>query len=175
MFLRIVILSVVGMQQAGAALPVDTESRVPPAPNGIEFPADYRDWQVISLSHRVDHKSMRAILGNDVAIAAARAGQTHPWPEGAVLGKIVWKEAPEKHWPTAIAPAEFIHAEFMYKDSEKWSDTDGWGYARWVGNDLAPYGKDAGFVQECVACHTPVKGQDWVYTVPALFPTGLPR
>ena len=54
----------------------------PPAPNGLEIPADYSSWQVISVSHRLDHHSMRAILGNDIAVAAARSGQINPWPDG---------------------------------------------------------------------------------------------
>jgi invasion protein IalB len=49
----------------------DNQPKVPPSPNGIAFPADYRDWRVISISHRTDHHSMRAILGNDIAIEAA--------------------------------------------------------------------------------------------------------
>jgi len=145
---------------------------VPPAPNGIEFPADYADWRVISVSHRIDNHSMRVILGNKVAVQAARAGETSPWPDGAVLGKVVWKATEEKHWPTAIAPDNFIHAEFMFKDSKKWADNGtGWGWARWVGTDQTPYGKDANFSQECIACHTPVKGRDWVFTTPAVFPS----
>lgn len=144
-------------------------AEVPPAPNGIEFPAGYSDWRVISVSHRTDHKSMRVILGNDIAVDAARTGQTLPWPDGAVLGKVVWKEKPEESWPAAIAPNEFIHAEFMYKDSQKWQESDGWGYARWVGDSLEPYGKK-GFEQECIACHAPVKQNDWIYTKPAKFP-----
>lgn len=145
-------------------------SPVKPAPNGIEFPADYKDWRIISVSHRTDHHSMRAILGNDVAVEAARAGNTNPWPAGSKLGKVVWKESVEENWPTAIAPKEFIHAEFMIKDPQKFSSTGGWGYARWVGSDYAVYGKDENFALECVGCHTPVKHRDWVYTTPAVFP-----
>jgi hypothetical protein len=29
-----------------------------------------------------------------------------------------------------------------------------------------PYGKDAHFVNECTSCHLPVKGNDYVYTLP---------
>jgi hypothetical protein len=147
---------------------------VPPSPNGIEFPENYRDWQVISVSHRTDHHSMRAILGNDIAIQAARSQNTNPWPDGSALAKVVWKEGPEENWAPAIAPKTFIHVEFMFKDAEKWSDTGGWGYARWVGDELEPYGNNIGFTQECVACHTPVKSRDWVYTTPALMPV-LPK
>lgn len=146
------------------------EPAIKPAPNGIELPKNYKDWKVISVSHRLDHKSMRAILGNEIAVKAARSGNTNPWPEGATLGKVVWQQTEEKNWPTAIAPDKFIHAEFMLKDSEKYASTGGWGYARWVGNEMNPYGKDKNFVSECVACHTPAKSRDWVYTTPAIFP-----
>lgn len=145
---------------------------VPPAPNGIAFPADYADWRVISVSHRVDHQSMRVILGNPVAVKAARAGNTNPWPDGAALGKVVWKQMEEPDWKTAIAPDQFVHAEFMLKDSKRWAENGtGWGWARWVGTGQEPYGKDANFEAECIACHTPVKGKDWVFTRPAIFPS----
>ncbi len=150
----------------------DNDKAVPPAPNGIEFPADYPNWRVISVSHRTDNHSMRVILGNDIAIDAARTGNTNPWPDGAVLGKVVWKETAEKHWPKAIAPDKFVHAEFMFRDSKKWAGNGtGWGWARWVGNGQEPYGKDADFSQECISCHVPVKDNGWVFTTPALFPT----
>lgn len=156
---------------AGAAAFAGGKTGVPPAPNGIEFPADYRNWRTISVSHRIDHKSMRSILGNDIAIEAARAGNTNPWPDGAILAKVVWKETTEERWPTAIAPSdEFVHVEFMFKDEEKWKETGGWGYARWTTTQLNPYGKDAGFTQECLACHIPVKDQDYVFTRPAIMP-----
>jgi len=141
-----------------------------PAPNGIELPQGYKDWRVISVAHRTDNNTMRAILGNDAAIAAARAGKTNPWPDGAVLGKLVWKAATNPHWDKATEPGDFVHAEFMIKDSKKFAATGGWGYARWKGMDQKPHGADANFVQECVGCHTPVKGQDWVFTRPAILP-----
>ncbi|TCK19020.1 cytochrome P460 [Thiogranum longum] len=75
-------------------------------------------------------------------------------------------------WPKAIAPDKFVHAEFMFRDSKKWADNGtGRGWARWVGSQQKPYGEDAGFSQECISCHTPVKGSNWVFTTPALFPT----
>jgi hypothetical protein len=145
--------------------------KVPAAPNGIDFPADYPNWQVISVSHRVDNHTLRVILGNKVAIEAARAGNTNPWPDGAVLGKVVWKETEKPSWKTAIVPDKFVHAEFMFKDAAKWAGNGtGWGWARWVGDGQKPYGEDAGFAQECIACHTPVKGNDWVFTTPAMLP-----
>ena len=106
-----------------------------PAPNGIELPEGYKDWRVIASSHREDNNTLRVILGNDAAIEAARAGSTNPWPDGAILGKLVWKDASHAAWPKATVPGEFVHAEFMIKDSKAYPDTGGWGYARWKGLD----------------------------------------
>jgi len=47
---------------------------------------------MIAPSYRTDKKHIRAILGNDIAVQAARRGQTNPWPDGAVLAELVWKE-----------------------------------------------------------------------------------
>ena len=144
---------------------------VQPAPNGVELPEGYKDWPVISISHRIDNHTLRVIVGNEVAVKAARAGQTNPWPDGAILGKVVWKETAEEHWPTAIAPEKFVHAEFMFKDSQAYkTNGTGWQWARWVGKDQKPYGKDADFSKECISCHTPVKSRDWVFTTPAQLP-----
>ena len=143
---------------------------VAPAPNGIELPGNYRDWRVIASSSRIDNNTLRVILGNDIATEAARAGNTNPWPDGAILGKLVWKDTTLKTWEKAIVPGEFVHAEFMFKDAKKWKDTGGWGFARWKGMDQAPYGTDAHFVTECFSCHTPVKDNDYVFTHPAILP-----
>lgn len=146
------------------------DSPVPPVPNGITLPEGYQDWPVIASSHRIDNNTSRVILGNAIAIEAARAGNTNPWPDGAILGKMVWKDATLKAWEKAVVPGAFVHAEFMVKDASKWAATGGWGFARWKGMDQTPYGKDASFVQECFGCHTPVKDNDYVFTHPAKFP-----
>ncbi len=144
-------------------------AEVLPSPNGIAFPAGYQDWRVIAVSHRSDNNTLRVILGNDKAIAASRSGETNPWPDGAVLGKVVWKDGPIPEWEKAQAPGTFVHAEFMFRDAAKYADTGGWGWARWKGVDQEPYG-DANVAQECVACHTPVKDNNWVFTRPAPLP-----
>lgn len=162
-----------GLSVAGLSLFATVAGSAPPAapaPNGIRLPEAYKDWRVLAPSYRTDKKHVRVIIGNDAAIQAARAGKTNPWPDGAVLGKLVWKEKTDAAWPTALVPGEFVHAEFMVKDAKKYAATGGWGYARWTGLDQKPYGKDANFAQECVACHTPVKSNDYVFTHPAVLP-----
>lgn len=140
------------------------------APNGIEFPEDYRNWQVVSSSFRKDHNSLRVILGNEIAIKAINENKTNPWPDGSILGKVVWNQRSDENWEAAIVPSTFIHAEFMFKDSEQYKNTNGWGWARWVGQELTPFGKDANFSQSCIECHTPVKERDYVFTTPSIFP-----
>lgn len=143
---------------------------VKPAPNGIEIPVGYKNWRLIGVSHREDNNSLRAILGNSIAIQAARSGKTNPWPNGAILAKIVWKDSIHPKWETAKVPGELIHSEFMIKDSTKYSSTGGWGFARWKGMEQEPYGKDASFVQECFDCHTTAKDTEFVFTKPAPLP-----
>ncbi|HWA36678.1 MAG TPA: cytochrome P460 family protein [Burkholderiales bacterium] len=149
------------------------DRKVPPTANGIALPAGYKDWQVIAVSQRADSNTLRAIVGNDVAVKAARAGKTNPWPEGAVIGKIVWKNAKDPLWAPATVPGEIVHVEFMLKDSKAYASTGTWGYARWRGMQLEPYSKDAtanGAAAECFACHGLAKGQDYVFTKPAALP-----
>lgn len=152
-------------------LPAVAENQhVKPSPNGLSLPDNYKDWRIISQSHRIDNQTVRIILGNDIAIKAARSSNTNPWPKGTILAKLVWKEKPEEFWPAAIAPDKFIHAEFMFKDDNKFKSTGGWGYARWLGLDQLPYGKNEKFAQECVTCHLPVKDRDYVFTSPVKLP-----
>lgn len=143
---------------------------VRPAPNGIEIPRGYKTWQVISTSHRRDNNTLRVILGNDRAVQAVKYKETNPWPDGTVLAKLVWKDETHGKWPAATVPGEFVHAEFMIKDSHSYTATGGWGFARWKGLQQKPYGKDADFVKECFGCHQPVKDNDYVFTRPAVMP-----
>jgi hypothetical protein len=51
-----------------------------PAPNGIESPADYKNWKTIGSTDRLDNGTIREILGNDIAIRAIANKQINPWP-----------------------------------------------------------------------------------------------
>ncbi len=155
---------------AMGAAPMVAAANVAPAPNGIELPADYQEWQVLAVSHRKDNDSLRVILGNDVAMSAARDGNINPWPRGTVLAKMVWKDTDSEDWPDATVPGEFVHAEFMFKDADAYPQTGGWGFARWLGTEQKPFGDDASFAQQCWDCHEPVDESDYVYTRPALMP-----
>jgi hypothetical protein len=135
--------------------------------HGISYPTGWQNWATIAVSHRTDNSTLRVILGNDIAVKAARSGNTNPWPDGAVIGKVVWKDTLLSDWQAATAPGNFVHAEFMFKDTKKYSESYGWGWARWVGLEQEPFEKG---MNVCVSCHTPVKKRDWVFTEPASLP-----
>ena len=137
---------------------------VPPEWNGLPFASDFEDWKPISVTDRGDNNSFRFILGNDIAVKAAASGNISPWPDGARMAKIAWQQ--ELGEDGLIHPGKFVQVEFMVKDAQRYKDTDGWGWGRWRGLDLKPYGNDARFVKECTGCHRPVRGDDYVYTLP---------
>jgi cytochrome c553 len=137
---------------------------VQPSLNGIQYFPAYRDWKIVSTTNRFDNHTLRVISGNEVAMHAIATNHINPWPDGTVFAKTAWTEQVDANGDTKTG--SFIQVEFMIKDSQKYASTGGWGYARWRGTDLKPYGKDANFANECVGCHNPVRQNDYVYTFP---------
>ncbi|NJC87468.1 MAG: cytochrome P460 [Desulfuromonas sp.] len=138
-------------------------AELPTAPNGITLYPEYMDWKVIAPSYREDKGHIRIITGNAAAVTAMRAG-IKPLPDGSVLAKAAWKAEKNPSFPVATEPGQFVQVEFMVKDAKKYKNTGGWGFARFLGNDLQPYGKDESFVLECFGCHTPVANNDYLFT-----------
>jgi hypothetical protein len=61
---------------------------------GVKIPAGYRDWRLISVAHEEGNlNDLRAILGNDVAITAAREGKL-PFPDGTIIARLAWSYDP---------------------------------------------------------------------------------
>ena len=137
---------------------------VSPAPNGLAFFTDYADWKPISTTDRFDNDTLRVVLGNEVAMAAIYAGNIDPWPDGSVIAKLAW--AQRRGPGGVVSPGAFKQVEFMAKNSRKFAATNGWGWGRWLGDGLAPYGGDAAFVNECTGCHAPMRINDFVFTMP---------
>ena len=138
---------------------------VKPEFNGVTFQPDYKNWKAISSTDRVDNHTMRVILGNDVAVKAIAEGHINPWPDGSSFAKVAWQQA-QPDDQGVVKTGAFVQVELMTKDATKYASTEGWGFGRWRGADLKPYGKDAGFDRECTSCHAPMKKNDYVYTMP---------
>ncbi|HEX3471868.1 MAG TPA: heme-binding domain-containing protein [Silvibacterium sp.] len=147
-----------GSTAASAPQPVQDE------PNGVAFIPDYRNWHAISSTDRFDNHTMRVILGNDIAVKAIAENHINPWPDGTAFAKVAWHQQPDGQG--FVKTGSFLQVEFMVRDSKKYASSKGWGWGRWLGTGLKPYGKDAAFENECISCHLPVRGNDYVYTVP---------
>jgi hypothetical protein len=111
---------------------VISSDSIPVSSHGIAHPTGWKNRGAIAVSHRTDNNTIITIPGNDIAIEPSRSGNTNPVPDGAMFGKVVWKDAQLNNWKAAAAPSTFVHAECMFKDSKKYPDTYNWGWARWV-------------------------------------------
>jgi hypothetical protein len=146
-------------------------------PNGLAFSEfkGYDGWQTISISHNGD--LFAVILGNPAMIEAYKAGvpgNGKPFPDGAKIAKIHWNPKKNESAPgQPLVPNTLHDIDFMVKDSKKFSDSGGWGYAEFEYDaasdtfrpgtmaDQPPQGNDA----KCgAACHTVAKNQDYVFT-----------
>jgi cytochrome P460 len=146
-------------------------------PGGLAFSEfrGYESWQTISISQ--NGGAMAVILGNPAMIEAFQAGipgNGKPFPDGAKMAKVHWTPRKAETLPGApTVPGAQHDVDFMVKDSKRFPDGGGWGYAVFEydaasdtfrpGNttDAPPQGNDA----NCgVACHTLAKSKDYVFT-----------
>jgi Cytochrome P460 len=145
-------------------------------PNGLAFSEfrGYESWQLVSISQNGSH--VAAILANPVMIKAYEEGipgNGKPFPDGSKMAKIHWNPKKMDTFPAATVPDTQANADFMEKDSRRFADSGGWGWAAFDYDpasdtfkpstlaDKPPQGHDAkcGFT-----CHTIVKTRDYVFT-----------
>jgi hypothetical protein len=132
----------------------------------IKIPLGYRDWRLISVAHEAGNlNDLRAVLGNDVAVAAYRDGKL-PFPDGAIIARLAWSYVPsEENNKVFGRPQSFVagapnNVQFMVKDSTKYASTGGWGFAQFKDGKPA----DEELLKTCFPCHVPVKARDYVFT-----------
>jgi hypothetical protein len=138
-------------------------------PNGLAFSEfrGYEDWHVVAVSQSGD--LIEVIVGNPAMIDAYKAGAPgngKPFPDGAKMAKIHWnaKKSAEAPGPTTV-PDTLHDIDFMAKDSRRFANSGGWGYAQFnydaASATFAPEGTGA----DCgYTCHTIVKTKDYVFT-----------
>lgn len=131
-----------------------------------KIPAGYRDWRWISSAHEEgDLNSIGAVLGNDVAIKAYRAGKL-PFPDGAIIAALHYHIVPSEEnnkvfgRAQSLVPGGATNIQFMVKNSKKYAATGGWGFAHFTDGKPA----DASFMQPCFPCHAKAKDSDYVFT-----------
>jgi len=145
-------------------------------PDGLAFSEfrGYESWQVVSVSS--SDELVAVTVGNPEMISAYLAGipdNGKPVPDGAKMAKIHWNPKKHEYFPEVTVPGSQHDVDFMVKDSKRFADSGGWGYAVFEydaasktfrpGNldDQPPQANDAkcGF-----ACHTLVEKRDYVFT-----------
>lgn len=143
------------------------------APNGVKFGEfkGYEDWPVVAVS-QVDG-GIKAIMANPAMIAAYRKGvpgNGAAFPEGSKIVKIEWVPRKSAESPYFVmVPDTLKSVSFIQKDSKRFPDTNGWGYAQFQYDPAAKtfkaFGKDASFNKAvCHACHIAVKAKDYIFT-----------
>ena len=139
--------------------------------NGVAFSEirGYETWQVIAPSYDNDH--LKTIVGNSVMINAYKQGipgNGRPFPEGSIIVKISWSKRKVAVYPVATEPDTLSTIQMIVKDSKRFPETSGWGYARFLydatTDTFKPYGSDSSFGKECYQCHTLVKEKDYIFT-----------
>jgi hypothetical protein len=166
-----------GICAAAASWGVSTQDKYQlNVPGGLAF-AEFRGfetWQVVSISQ--DGPLMAAILANPIMIEAYQSGipaNGKPFPDGARMAKIHWMPTKMQTYPAATVPGAQHDVDFMVKDTRRFPDSGGWGWAVFEYDaasdtfrpgtltDQPPQANDAkcGFT-----CHTIVKSRDYVFT-----------
>jgi len=124
---------------------------------GVTLPEGYRNWQTISVAHEAgNNNDIRVILGNDVAMKAFRAG-TVPYPDGTIIARLAWKyESSARNNAIFGRDQSFVagdptNVQISVKDSKRFPNTDGWGYAQFENDGKA--NQSVALVNACYACH----------------------
>ena len=138
-------------------------------PDGLPFSdfKGYGDWQLISSSKTDDR--LKVILGNPTIIAAYKSGipgNGKPFPEGSKIAKIQWKPKKSTEAPFVVdVPDTLADLFFMAKDSKKFPETGGWGYAQFDYDPAtATFSADKAGTPSCgQSCHVAVKAKDYVF------------
>jgi hypothetical protein len=138
-------------------------------PEGLAFSEfrGYEGWQTVAVSQA--EGVMAVILANPVMIDAYRAGvpgNGQHFPDGSKIAKIHWhvKNSTEAPSPTTV-PDSLKDVDFIERDSKRFPETGGWGYAQFnydpASDTFTPEGRGA----DCgYACHTLVTAKDYIFT-----------
>jgi hypothetical protein len=135
----------------------------------------YESWETISVSHNGPRLAL--ILGNPAMIKAFKAGTPtngKPFPDGAKMAKVHWVPKKNDAQPgSPLQPESQSDVDFMVKDSKRFADSGGWGYAvfkydpatdTFAPGDLTGTPPQANDAKCGAACHTIAKNHDFVFS-----------
>ena len=169
---RLMAITAAGLAVLGGMALAAQDKYTVQVPGGLalsEF-RGYEDWRVVAVSQTED--KLKAVVANPAMIDAYRSGipgDGRQVPDGAKMAKIEWdpKENPEAPF-FAKVPDTLAGIGFMVKDSKRFPDSGGWGYAQFsydpASDAFTPDEKYVGDAQCGAACHTIVQAKDYVFT-----------
>ena len=139
------------------------------SPSGIAFSdfKGYEDWAVVS-SARTD-EVLKVIVANPIMIEAYKAGVPNngqPFPDGSKIVKLQWKPKKSTEAPFVVdVPDVFTQAFVIEKDSKRFPQSGGWGYALFNYEAASDnFTADSKSLSDCGnACHTAVKAKDYIF------------
>lgn len=138
------------------------------SPGGVAF-ADfkgYEDWTFVSSARTED--VLKVIVANPAMIAAYKAGvpgNGQPFPDGSKIVKLQWKPKKSTEAPFDVdVPDVFSQAFVMEKDSKRFPDTGGWGYAVFDYDPAtAKFTADPAPADCGQSCHVAVKSKGYIF------------
>lgn len=134
------------------------------AANGVKYIPDYQSWQVISTTNRFDNHSIRVVYGNAATVKAIRENHINPFPDGSTIVKVVWNSIEEKNGDVKAGSLNSV--QIMTKDNKRFPDSKGWGFAKFNGIKLKPYGDTPLFNTTCFNCHKIASENGYVFNIP---------
>jgi hypothetical protein len=169
---------------AGIGLKAQQNKDTVKVPGGLalsEFKG-YEDWQPVTPSLTDGQHVIRLIVANPVMIKAYREGipsNGKPFPDGSKIAKMEWvpKSITDQPFSASVPDTitgPFLKLELIEKDSKRFADTHGWGYADFeyeaasdtfrpgTTTDKPPQGNDA----KCGAsCHNLAASKDFIFSI----------
>lgn len=139
-------------------------AHIPVAANGVAYISGYQSWQVISTTNRFDNHSIRIVYGNAITVKAIKENHINPFPEGSTIVKVVWNSIEMQNGD--ILPGSLNSVQIMTKDNKRFADSKGWGFAKFNGINLKPYGNTPLFNTTCFNCHKAASPNDYVFNLP---------
>ena len=138
-------------------------------PDGLAFSdiRGYETWQDVAVS-QVEN-GLKVIAGNAAMIDAYREGipgNGKNFPDGSKIVKIEWSQKKNPESPYFVmVPDTLKSVSFIEKDSKRFPDTSGWGYAQFLYDAASDTFKPSGSGASCgYACHTAVAAKDYIFT-----------
>lgn len=122
-----------------------------------------KEWKLVTVRFRKDTSEMRFTYANPKAWKALAKGE-YPLPEGSVLAKVGFKSGIDPAFDSSVVPSGARRFQFMVKDSKKFKDTDGWGYALFQSDGNVFPGEEKAQTLACHACHKLVPERDYVFS-----------